>query len=119
MIPWLTVTIVFIVLLLLIFQVMGLKEDKLPDIIKDKAVYWAILAVGILIVIAAIGSVFGQSLTEAAFEGGTIADQGDSTTSSGNFQSNIYAILFNTKVLGLMVLFTIAVFATFMLTGSP
>ena len=117
MIPWLTVTIVFAILLLLVFQVVGLKEEKLPNVVKDKAVYWAILAIGIVIMVAAFGSVFGQSLTEVAFEGGTVVDSG-TTTGSGDFQSNIYAIIFNTKVLGLMVLFVIAVFATFLLTGS-
>ena len=116
-IPWLAIAIVFIILLLLLFQVMGLKEEKLPDLIKDKTVYWAILAIGLFIIIAAFGNVFGQSLTEAAFEGGTAIDS-ETSTGSGDFQSNIYAILFNTKVLGLMVLFAIAVFATFMLTGN-
>ena len=119
MIPWLTVTIVFAVLLLLVFQVMGLKEEKLPEIIKDKAVYWVILAIGLLIMIAAFGSVFGQTLTEVATQGGAAVDAETGGSGTGDFQSNIYSIIFNSKVLGLMVLFTIAVFATFMLTGKP
>jgi predicted ferric reductase len=119
-IPWLTVAIIFGVILLLLFHVFGLKEEKLPDILAEKGVYWTILAVAIIIVLSAVGSVFGQSFTEAAFEGGVAADaaidSGTSGTATGDFQSNIHAILFNPKVLGLLVIFTIAVFAVFLLT---
>ena len=118
-IPWLTVVIIFGIVLLLLFHVFGLKEEALPELVKDKGVYWAILGIGIVVIMAAFGQVFGQTLTEAAFEGGQAVDQaGDGTgTTTGNFQTNLYAILFNPKVLGVIVIFVIAVFAVFLLTS--
>src|SRR3989344_4452200 len=83
----------------------------------DKAVYWPVLVIGIIIIIASFGTVFGQSLTEASLEGGIAIEEGQSTA-TGDFRTNIYAILFNTKVLGIMVLFTVAIFAVFLLSGT-
>ncbi|MBS3140461.1 hypothetical protein J4479_05670 [Candidatus Woesearchaeota archaeon] len=118
-IPWLTVAIIFGILLLLLFHVFGLKEEALPELVKDKGVYWTILGALIVIILAAFGQVFGQSFTEAALQGGQAVDQtGESTgTATGSFQTNLYAILFNPKVLGVIVIFVIAVFAVFLLTS--
>ncbi len=115
-IPWLTIAIIFGILLLLLFHVFGLREEALPELIKDKAVYWAILGVVIVIILGAIGQVFGQSFTEAAFESGQVADSEANGASTGSFQANLYSILFNPKVLGVIVIFVIAVFAVFLLT---
>ncbi|HLC52238.1 MAG TPA: hypothetical protein VJI98_03270 [Candidatus Nanoarchaeia archaeon] len=117
MIPWLAVTVIFLTLLLLIFQLLGLQEKDLPKLVADKAVYWPVLVIGIIIIIASFGTVFGQSLTEASLEGGIAIEEGQSTA-TGDFRTNIYAILFNTKVLGIMVLFTVAIFAVFLLSGT-
>lgn len=117
MIPWLAVTIIFGILLLLIFQLLGLQEKDLPMIVKDKGVYWTVLVIAIVILVSSFGAVFGQSLTEASFEGGMAIEERQGTA-TGDFKSNIYAILFNTKVLGIMVLFAVAVFAVFLLSGT-
>ncbi|HLC82015.1 MAG TPA: hypothetical protein VJH68_05150, partial [Candidatus Nanoarchaeia archaeon] len=106
-IPWLTVVIIFGIVLLLLFHTFGLKEEALPELVKDKGVYWTILGIAIVVVMAAFGQVFGQSLTEAAFQGGQAVDQAaeGTGTATGSFQSNVYAILFNPKVLGVIIIF--------------
>ena len=115
-IPWFTVAIIFGILLLLLFHVFGLKEEALPELVKEKGIYWTILGVGIVIILAAFGQVFGQSFTEAASQGGQAVEDVNAGTSTGDFQTNLYAILFNPKVLGVIIVFVIAVFAVFLLT---
>ncbi len=118
-IPWFAVAIVFFVLLLLILQTMGLKEEKLPDVIKDKTVYWTLIGVAIVIIFAGFGNVFGQSALEAQKSVGettTVTTQDGTSTSV--FEQNIYAILFHPKILAMIVLFAIAIFAVALLSSS-
>lgn len=118
-IPWFAVGIVFLILLIMILQMFGVKETHLFSIIKDKAVYWTLLGVSVVILIAAFGSVFGQDLADAANQQQrNETSVGERSTASGDFEQDMWAILFHPKVLGLIILFTIAVFATFLLTGG-
>ncbi len=126
MIPWFAVTIIFFVLLLLLFQLFGAKEGDIFNALKsDKSITWIILGIGLVIIFAALGNVFGQSFTEQAFDGETattITANGTIGTTTGvatpNFQTNITGILANPKVLGMIILFAIAVFAIALLSGS-
>src|SRR3989338_2847177 len=61
MIPWFAIAIIFFVLMILLFMVMGYKDVKAY---QDTALRWVLIAVGILIVFAAFGKVMGQSLLE-------------------------------------------------------
>lgn len=117
-IPWFVIVIIFTVLLLLIFQMLGAQEaDFLAALKKDNLLMWAVLGVGIVIMVAAFGNVLGQSLLEEAGESGS-ATIGEGNVASGSFQQNIYATLFNPKVLGILVLFGVAIFAILLLSGS-
>ena len=127
MLPWFVIVIIFFVSLLLIFRVFGATDEMFSNVIKnDKAVIWGILGVGIIIFLAAIGSVIGQSFTEAAFDGqsgssstGTnISASNDGSTTTTSFEGNLRNIFFNTKVLGMMLIFGIAVFAIAFLSGN-
>ena len=117
MIPWFAVAIIFFVLLLLIFMMFGLKESDLASAAKDKGVYWTLIGVGLIIAIAAFGNVFGQSFLEA---GGAVQQSSvnatDGTTISADFEKNITGTLFHPKVIGMIVLFIIAIFAVALLT---
>ena len=118
MIPWFTIAIIFFLLLILVFQVFGAGEKDIFKALQgDKSITWVIIGVALVIALAAFSNVFGQQLTQAAFQGG----QSDNVTSSSgvasaNFQSNIYATLFHPKVLGMVVLFAIAIFAIALLS---
>ncbi len=121
MIPWFTVAIIFFVLLLLIFQLFGAKESDILAALKtpDNSVIWVILGIGLIIAFAALGNVLGQGFTEAAFDG----QQGTALNATGgtatlSFQANIRGIISHPKVLGLIILFAIAVFAIALLSGS-
>ena len=116
MLPWFTVAIIFFVLLILIFRTFGLKESTLEAAVQDKTAYWALLGVGLVFMFAGLGRVFGQSLLEqqAVVDTATVEEGGVAT---GSFQANIYATLFHPKVLGMLIMFTIIVFAVALLSA--
>ena len=105
MIPWFTVVIIMVVLLLLIFQIFGFKESDMATAVKDKAVYWTLIGIALVIMFAAFSSVYGQSILEA----GQQARGEINETSTPGFQQSLFVTLFNPKVLGLIILFAIAV----------
>ena len=119
MIPWFVIAIIFFVLLLLIFQVFGAKESDFASAVKDRVMRNALIGVGIIILLASFGVVFGQGFTEQAFDGSeAVADADSDSSATSSFQGNIRAILANSKVLGMVVLFGIAIFAVALLTGK-
>ncbi len=119
MIPWFVVAIIFFVLVLLIFQAIGVKDTAISEAVKDKSLMWVIIGVCIVIIVAAFGNVFGQSLVEAGVQsrGEVNVTVGADGAATSNFQQNIYATLFHPKVLGLIILFGVAIFAIALLTG--
>ncbi len=121
-VPWFTIAIIFFLLIILVFQVFGAKESDIFNYVKgDKSIGWVIIGVGIVIIFAAFANVLGQQLTEASLQSAGSGNTTIATTSegvaTGNFQQNIYSTLFHPKVLGLLILFGIAVFAVALLTG--
>ncbi len=112
MIPWFAIAIIFFVLMILLFMVMGYKD---VNAYQDPALRWVLIAVGILIVFAAFGKVLGQSLLEQGAQAGTVVEGTD--VAGGGFQQNIFATVFHPKVLGLLVLFAIAVFTVALMSG--
>ncbi len=119
MIPWFAIAIIFFILMLLIFMIFGAKDkDIFSALEKNKVVTWLLIGVSVIIFFAAISNVMGQSLLEQSAGGesaGVVA--GDGGVASGNFQQNILATLFHPKVLGVIMLFVIAIFAVALLTG--
>ena len=112
-IPWFAISIIFFVLMVLLFMIMGAKDI---EAYKQTNIQWILVAVGILIIVAGFGKVLGQSLLEQAGQTGTVVE-GQETVASSSFQQNIYATLFHPKVLGLLVVFAIVVFTIALLSG--
>jgi hypothetical protein len=121
MIPWFGVAIIFFVIILLIFMVFGAKESDIFDYMKGNMVVgWVLLGLIVAILIAAIGSSVGQ--TVGPFLGGEgnsdSTATGGSSVASANFDQNFWATVFHPKVLGLLVLFGISVFAVLLLSNN-
>ena len=112
-IPWFAIAIIFFVLMVLLFMIMGAKDIKAY---QQTNVQWILIAVGILIVVAGFGKVLGQTLLEEGAQAGTVVE-GAEDVATGGFQQNIYATLFHPKVLGLLVVFAIVVFTVALLSG--
>ena len=118
--PWFTVAIIFFTLLLLVFYVFGLKDEQLGAVVSDKGVYWTLIAVGIVIILAAFGNVFGQQLTDQSFtdaDGNVIEVDRDAGVATSDHRQNLVNTLFHPSVLALILIFTIAIFMTFLLTS--
>lgn len=116
MIPWFAIAIIFFVLLILIFMVFGAGEKDIFDYIKkDRSVGWVIIGIVLVIIGASFSNVFGQELLSQAAGGGT-ADVAVGGVATGSFQQNIYATLFHPKVLGMIILFAVAIFAIALLS---
>jgi len=112
-IPWFAIAIIFFVLMVLLFMIMGAKDITAY---KQTNVQWVLIAVGILIVVAGFGKVLGQTLLEEGAQAGTVVE-GAEGVATGGFQQNVYATLFHPKVLGLLIVFAIVVFTVALLSG--
>ena len=115
MIPWFTIAIIFFVLVIVLFQTFGLKDADIASAVKDKAVYWTLIGVVLIIAFAGIATVLGPQVSPDAQldEDGNVIEPAD-----GGFQQDVTKILFHPKVLGLIILFGIMVFAVFLLTSG-
>ena len=107
MIPWFAVVIFFFVLMILLFKIFGLKDESLQSAIKDKAVYWAFIGICMAIIGVSFANAFGQEALEA----------GSGDGAAGDFQSNIFRIIQHPKILGVIVIISIAVMSIAVLTG--
>lgn len=112
-IPWFAISIIFFVLMVLLFMIMGAKDISAY---KQTNIQWILVAVGILIVVAGFGKVLGQSLLEQSAQTENVVE-GQEAVASSDFQENIYATLFHPKILGLLVVFAIVVFTVALLSG--
>ncbi len=115
-IPWFAIAIIFFILLILCFQVFGAGEKDIAKVLTDSTFRWTIIGIAIVIMVAAFGTVFGPSLTQASFEGQAV-NVTTGGTATPSFEQNIYATLFHPKVLGMLILFGVAIFAIAFLTG--
>ena len=116
MIPWFGITIIFFILLVLLFRTMGAKEEMFSKAIQDKLVYWPIIGIAIIIFAVALGNVLGQDALTAAQNQDNLINATGGTTSD-QYQQNVWGIISNPKILGLLVVFAIAVLAIALLTG--
>ena len=122
--PWFVLVFVFLTLLLLIYRFMGASEANLTNVItKDKAVIWALLAIGLIIVIASISNIYGQKLlvkeqVEVIGEDGQVMIKNVTVQENVNYKSELHGTFFNTKIIGLMFIFLVAVFSISLLTRT-
>lgn len=109
--PWFVLVFVFVILLLLIYQTFGATEKDILSALKgEKTIQWAIFGVAFLILIAGFAHVWGEKLVQQISEG--------EITAEGTYEKNIYDTLFNPKIIGLIFIFLIAIFAVAFLSGE-
>lgn len=116
--PWFVLLFLFLVLLMLTFQILGAKDTDFQRVLnKDTAISWTIVGIGLVIIVAGFGVTFGQDL----LEGRSIVmdDDGNPTVSdASSFETNVLQTLFHPKILGVMALFGISIFAVALLSGK-
>ena len=112
MAPWIILLIVFGLLLLIVYQAMGIKEDKITEVLTSEehgpAFTWWILA---LVLVIGLGSLAMVISEEQGFLDLTAKEAGEEET-------GFWASLFHPKILGLVLLFLVAYFAVRKLTSA-
>jgi hypothetical protein len=132
MVPWFMVIVIFIFFTMLMVRMFGLGEGDMKKLIGDPNVYPWIVIFAVLILFLALGNAFGQSLLERGapattttnYTGGsttttlpTVSETTSTTTPS--FTTNLLNTLRHPKVLGLLFVFLVGMFALLFLTKSP
>ncbi|MBI4152999.1 hypothetical protein HY497_00615 [Candidatus Woesearchaeota archaeon] len=107
--PWFVLIFIFLVLLLTTYRTFGMSEHNILEyVLHDKPINWTIFAVGLIILVIGIFNVYGQQALELT--------QGESSDSE--FQSNVIDVVFSPQMLGLLLVFAIAIFTVAFLGGE-
>ncbi len=120
--PWFIMVFVFGVLLVLLYKFMGASDADLSSLIRtDRPLQWFIFAIGIVIVITSISHVFGQRLLEDEADGENITisearERAKESADGTDYGSELHNTFFNSKVLGLIFIFLVAVFTIALIT---
>ena len=122
-IPWFTILILIIFFVLFAVKLFGISNDEIAGAFKKKSsiLTW-ILILTLVIVLFSLGSGFGQETLEQGQDEGTVVSEvsGNETapTDTGSFSQNLYNTLYHPKILGLILVMLIVVFAMLFLTDS-
>lgn len=127
MIPWFILLLIFILMVYLLFRFMGASESDLTKVLKEyKAILWVIIVISVIIFLAALGKVFFSSETSdqnnfgndnrpTIGKNGTIVP-GDIAGPPG--EATFWATFFHKKVLGMIFVLLIGMFALITLATS-
>lgn len=130
MVPWFMVLAIFLFFTMFLIRMFGVKEKHMIELIKDPNIHpWIIIFV-VLILLLSLGNAFGQSLLErgeavkiptnySAQEPGIGLEptaSGITSTTTTSFTTNLLNTLRHPKVLGMLFVFLVAMFALIFLT---
>lgn len=114
--PWFIIFIIFLLFVFLLFMMFGVKEDTFLETIKEnKLAHWSIIVVALFMLLAAVGKTFfaasggSTSGIGQAFVAGTTASVGEAA---------FWLTLFHPKVLGVVFVMLVAMFAVRLLSGN-
>lgn len=150
MTPWFAVLMIFIFLIFLVLKMFsGENDTMMQEAIKSPGVYWTIIVLSIIILIASLSSTFGQRLLtdEESTPSVNIDERNELTddeiqyvnsdvdrdtsvsktttpvdtgsTATDDFNENVSATLFHPKVLGLIMMMFIAFFTILFIAKTP
>ena len=123
MAPWFIILLIFLMFMLLIFRFLGVKESEIAGVFKnrkDKApIYWVIIF-SALVFVAALGKVFfsGEGpLTQIFTQGPTLPANATAGGVAVAGEAAFWATIFHPKVLGIVFVLIVAIFAIKLLAG--
>jgi hypothetical protein len=129
MVPWFIVLVIFVFFVMFLLRMWGLGDSDLKELIGSPDVYpWLIILI-VIVLLASLSTVFGQSLLE---KGGTVSAgenyNGTTTvttvttdtmsTTTPSFGTNMLNTIRNPKVLGMIFVFLVGAFSLLFLTKS-
>lgn len=131
MVPWFMVIAIFIFFVLFLVRMFGVEESTLKKLVGRGDVYPWIIIFAVLILLISLGNAFGQGLLEkgegtqtgtnySSGEYGTGSLQpdigGTRSTTTTSFSVNLLNTLRHPKVMGMLFVFLVALFALLFLT---
>ncbi len=118
MAPWFTVLFIFLIFLLIAYQLFGITNTDISETIKASAgIKWAIFIVGFLIVVYAASAAFGPGLLSAP-PSGQLAANATSSGGSPDFNQNVKMTIFHPKIVGMLFILLVATAAIGLLGGK-
>jgi len=118
--PWFVLLFIFIILLLVAYKTLGASDENIANFIRtDKLTQWIIIIIGVIILFSALSHVYGERLLPIT-EGGTVSGENNMTSVTGSatptYSARMGETFFHPKVLGFVLIMTIAVFTVGLLT---
>jgi len=114
--PWFVLLFIFGFLLLVMYRLMGVPEETISKFIStDAPVIWFIFGISILIIVAGLANVYGQGLLTGEGSGNVsktayVTGVSGEGTATASFAQNLSRTFFHPKIIGLLLIFLIAVF---------
>lgn len=98
--PWFTILFIFILMIVLLFLFVGVKETEIAGAFSERGMVWIILLIAFVIFFYALTQVYGAQIQ--TIYGG--ADAGP----DANISQQVGKILFHPRILGMVILLVIA-----------
>ena len=125
MAPWFVVLFVFLILLLVCLQFLGVSEKSIIDYMSTdwETPHWFVLAFALVILIGSVATVYGSSLLPYSSDdaNATVGADGGLTGVSqdtGDFNANVGRLLFHPKTIGLVFILLVGSFTIRLLAGK-
>jgi uncharacterized membrane protein len=118
MAPWFILLMIFTIFLLIAYQAMGVSESTITDVITkshySKTIVWWVIAIALIIGVGSLATVISQREGFVSKLGEPTEDAIAPTEETGFWQTVV-----NPKVLGVILIFLIAMFTISKLAGTP
>jgi len=108
--PWFTVMFVFLLMVIMLFLFVGVKEGDVAGVFKERGTVWIIIVICLTIFIYALTQVYGAQI-QTIYAGGNATEQ-------GGLNQVIGQIIFHPRVLGMFFLLVLAAQAVRMISGA-
>lgn len=110
--PWFTILFIFILMIVLLFLFVGVKESAVSEAFSERGMVWIIVLVSFIIFFYALTQVYGAQI-QTIYGGAT-----DETAEGGTVTTQVGKILFHPRVLGMIILLLIAAQAVRFISAS-
>lgn len=109
--PWFTILFIFLIMIVLLFMFVGVKQDQVAAAFSERGTVWIIIMICFVILFYALMQVYGEQIHSIyAGEGGT---------ADSSLSQNIGKIIFHPRVLGMLLILVISALAVRFISGVP